>query len=186
MRPYKCSDSSNPYTRGLGIVVMDMQYPFTRNLNIKEFNSQIQAMRKVFQFGMRNDIPLIVVEFEGYGPTISDISWSLKHFPNKRKTSKRNPDMFTVPELRSLLYEVDISELCMTGIYAGRCVLESAISATNLGLNVMTASDLISGQPGQIKRKVAALEWFSSNGKLFQNTDNLLESVEYSPLYTVA
>lgn len=157
----------------IAVLLIDMQNVFVDHLRVgakeKIIPKQIEVIRKCKE----NDIPLYVIvldnpnfpkEIMSLNMQISD---ELENIPNKILITKNKDNAFAGTNLDELLFDQRITHLLLMGVNAQGCVLDTAKTAIEKGFKIITASDLIAGQPTDAEDDCAP--WFEENGLLFKN-----------------
>lgn len=88
-----------------------------------------------------SDTPIILVEYEGYGPMDKDIALALQSYEHLSVITKITDGVFdeytlSRQKLDALLEDQDISHLVFSGINGSACICDSVNGALELGYNV--------------------------------------------------
>jgi nicotinamidase-related amidase len=135
-------------TSKLGIFIIDMQKPFLNDIVEEERKKIILAQQEILEICKRKDYPVIIFEYTEQGRTIPELMKQIKSVPRHQFLKKSHADGFTDnPLLERNLRKQGIENLCVGGVYADCCVLETIKGATQRGLRVITSEELISTVP---------------------------------------
>lgn len=125
------------------LVIIDMQAPFLNcGYNARKKKSLILAQRSMIKLYRENNLPVITIEFDGYGPTIYDIREEFEQVEKKAIVVKEDDSGFSHMYLEQVLKEWNIEHLILSGVNAKACVAETAQDAKTKGYKFSTA-DLI-------------------------------------------
>lgn len=131
-----------------GIVVVDMQKEFLSTHNPDWVERMVRAQRGVLKTASELDYPIILVEYGGYGETISEITSMARMAPRHRIVKKNTSDGFNTTNLRESLREFGVECIGFMGVYATACVQATANTANNLGIDFIVSDMLMSDSVG--------------------------------------
>ena len=149
---------------GLAVILIDMQRSFIKNLNKKEKNHIILNQILMIRWCAQRDIPIIVLEYEGYEKTINILTKELQKVKNLTIIKKSHDDGFLNTELDDVLKKIGTKNLFLMGINAGACVIRTAQGAIKKGYFIITSDDVINGNRDN-------LSWYERNGVLISLVD---------------
>ncbi len=164
--------------RGTGVILIDMQRDFVSYS--EETKRQLQAQERLLKYSARYDIPVVVLEYVGYGQTLDLLMRTLKKVPRRQFIGKADDDGFTNSKLVRTLRAWSICNLCLTGVNASACVKETAKGAISVGFSIETADDLIVDPSDWNQGKSAW--WFASEGKWHASHQDLINFYEYGQI----
>lgn len=171
-------------TSKLGIVLVDMQPFYLKNIKEKDQRKLIRNQINFLENCANQNLPLLI--FEGQGPvyspryegTIPELSQIIKKFEKTRTFEKRLNDGFSnYPLVNAQLKEWEVNSVFLTGINALACVRESAYGAKQLGYEVLTSKDLIGDMSGR-KAITLTKKWFKENGKFYRTYEKILKNLK--------
>jgi len=154
-------------TGKIAVVLIDMQVRFVPNVREDRKPSLIDSQKKILAYCAEHDVPVCIVEFAGYGETISDLHEILKKIPRTKIVEKYEDDAFSNPELKQTLSTWGVNTLLLMGINADYCVKKTAASAIQNKFRILTAPSLISGQRKHSKDD--SIEWYAANGTVVED-----------------
>jgi|SRR3989344_1041311 len=127
----------------VGIILVDMQEGFTRN--IRDLDTLIESQVKVIWWCAKLDFPLAVLEKEPetYQQTIPYLNGSISEIPRHKKFRKKKMNGFHNRGLEKILRAWKVREVFLMGVYASQCVYSTAKGAKSRGFGVHTSGDVI-------------------------------------------
>jgi len=150
----------------LGLLVMDMQpgllFPENHSNNeggilaideardSVERSRQIRNITEVLKAGVQLQIPAVFVEYDGYGPTIDELTniYATQNGSRSFLVHKDRANSFEKTNLQAVLEGLDLAFLVMMGLNTSSCVLRTMWSARSLRFAVVTSMDLLSNPIG--------------------------------------
>lgn len=168
---------SPPPTDGVAVLLIDMQVLFLQDLHPWIRARLIRSQLKVLKECAKKDIPVVCLEYEGYGPTHPSLLEALEKVPRTEFIRKDCNSGFRRTNLEQILKERFMSTtLVLMGVNASFCVLETAISARRKGFKLATAKDLIDNATYHFWL-FCHHRWFRKNGQLYGGSGALLQRV---------
>lgn len=149
------------------VILIDMQAGFLECISHRTQKKLIKNQVQVLEYCRLNSIPLIILEYEGYGRTHKKLMRKAKKIPKCIIIQKCLNNGFTNPGLEKCLLELRIKTVLLMGINADYCVKSTGLSAIHHGFRIVTANSLIAGMPSHSKDNSA--EWYQCNG-IFADT----------------
>ena len=120
-------------TKNTVVVLIDMQQAFLGLFGFifcRSFlNRQIQLIRKCSQ----NDIPVVVLEYGGYGKTVPRLMKEVRKVPRYTVMQKHDADGFSNERLYHTLEQYKATQLILTGVNKSVCVMCTAQGAIKAG-----------------------------------------------------
>lgn len=139
-------DTSSVKTPSLGVVLIDMQEVFLEELIAGSAEVIIPNQQKVIRICKEMDIPVVVLEYAGWGPTKRELM-ELVHCNRRSEVLEKNDDNgFSHEGLHVVLKTFGVKSVFFMGINATACVLNTARGALEHGYGIVTAHDVISGR----------------------------------------
>lgn len=129
--------------KGLAIVIIDMQDHFIGSMSEIRRNNLIDRQLEILQECIDQDLPVVVLEYDGSGPTTSRLKAKLSQVPRLETIVKYLDDGFYGTNLDQVLKNLGVESILLTGVNASVCVRKTASSAVNIGYNVITGKHLI-------------------------------------------
>jgi isochorismate hydrolase len=172
---------SNTPLENFAVLLIDMQKYFLEDVRNGEKEKLIESQIKLSNQCKEKDIPLVVLEFvekefdERETATIYCLNEFLQKVPRYVNLKKQTQDGFTNSRLEMQLREWNVNNLCLTGIYANACVMQTAFGALDRGFKIHTSKDLIA-DPKFIDRTKSE-EWYSENGSLYKTHEELISAI---------
>lgn len=153
------------------IVLIDMQTMFLTDTK----KSIIPNQTEILKFYSKQNIPLIIIESNGYGATHYLLEQEIVKFKKYlvRRFSKCENDGFSNQQLHKHLQQNSINNLLLTGINGCACVFDTALSARAHGYTIMTSKDLLHGFCSEACAN-ARFKWYSEKGILQNSYKELL------------
>ena len=146
------------------VVLVDMQPNFVKAVRHGRAAVIIEHQRQILRKCAREDIPVIVLEYENEGSTIKELTDALQYVPRSVVISKSRNSGFTNPELETQLQKFKTEAILFMGINAAACVKVTAEHAIDCGFEIMTSVDLIAGQYDHPRDD--AIDWYRRNGRV--------------------
>ena len=162
-----CSQSKKNYN--LTVLLIDMQ-PRLLSL-VREKEKLIENQIEIIRWCAKEDIPLVVLEFEGAGETIDVLRKEIEKVPRVKTIQKKHDDGFTSQKLEKQLKIFDSKTLLLMGINADYCVKETAIGAMKKGFVIATSNALISGW--RVHSSDNSLPFYKENGIVFPDRHSI-------------
>jgi nicotinamidase-related amidase len=151
-----------PQTHRLAVLLIDMQAKYLadvqREARARVAHTQLRLIGECTQLS----VPLIVVEFKGYGKTVGVLQQPLSSLPH-HLVEKSGPNAFGYTRLGHLLRQLDVTKILLTGVYTGGCILNTAHGAKRDGFAFVTAEDVVAEHKDAIRQ---SLPWLGKNGTL--------------------
>ena len=151
-------------TVGVVAVLIDMQPEFVKNMRDGEREQVITEQCHLIRECVEQDIPLVVLEYGGSGPTIEILAAEISKVKRKVVVTKYDDDGFYTTRLNQVLIEFSAKQLILMGVNASYCVLATAISAVRFGYEIITSRCLIADAKYHSPGKSS--EWYLRNGTL--------------------
>ncbi len=152
---------SHPNT---AVLIVDMQEKCLRKLANSDRSVILSYQKGVLEYCSINNIPVIVLEYQGKGNTIPELKEAVEKVPNRFYLSKSSEDGFTNPILAEKIKECGINHLFLMGVYASACIIWTANGALENGFSVSTSRFAIATRPQYRYRPY--LQWFEGHGRL--------------------
>lgn len=132
----------------IAVLIIDMQQRWLKEIDISERIMLIESSKAIIEYCCTNSIPIIKVEYDGYGKTIPPIENKLKH-TNVIPIQKSCPDAFDGTDLSTILKdELGRNTFFMMGVYASQCISSTGSGGINSGLRAITAGNVIADDIG--------------------------------------
>jgi len=126
-------------------LIIDMQYHFIADNEAKL--ALIPKQIKLIEFCRKNDVPVFLIEYYGYGRTTKSL-FEVAHKIFKEKlylVPKNTWSPFTSTQLDKALKNIKAEYLLVTGINVCACVYDTLAEATDLGFKTLVSHDLMAG-----------------------------------------
>lgn len=165
-----------------GILVVDMQTDFIKDIKEQDIMELITFQQQLFNICLKKDYPVAVLEYKSKGRTIQELLDTIKTIPRHEFFVKECDDGFeNNHSLEVALRNWNLETLCITGINAACCVLNTAIGGIQKGYKVMTSQKLIASSDGQIGVKYAQ-DWFCKSDSFFDRANNRMYYTDHKNL----
>ena len=174
-------------TRGLGVVLIDMQELFVSALAEDTARKIIRAQTRVIGRCADKDIPLAVVEYDGDGPTLKELTEAISRVPRTVTVQKYREGGFDGDiDLDAALRQMQIHKLLLMGIYASQCVKTFGDCARKRGYEIATARPLIANiltdeksnygrsRASEFNLSDRSKLWYSEYGTFFDRVPRLM------------
>jgi len=157
---------------GHAALLIDMQSYFLGYINKKIQEKIIAAQMNVLGFCKDYDIPVLVLEYQGYSETVTELRDLVEQVPRSETKRKSHDNGFTNQDVAPLLHSWDIERVILIGINANACVKSTARGALKNDLKICTAGDIIAHSNPQSYHK--SLDFFRKH-QYFDTHQKLLE-----------
>jgi nicotinamidase-related amidase len=159
----------------MAVLLIDMQDHFVDGLGEREevahlVLSQIAVLRRC----QKENIPVIVLEYDGCGKTIPDLEAELTSIRMVIRVTKSQDSGFSGTKLDDKLRDLGVGTLLLMGINADACVLKTAKDARKLGYVVITNTELIAC-PNQTAASYG--DWYRVNGVFVEKVPETLRAL---------
>ena len=152
----------------VGVVLIDMQRLFTESIEARKRELMISAQGQIVRSCATLDIPLVVLEYDGYGQTIRPLADEITKVPSTILLIKTFDDGFMGTRLHEVLQGLGVKSLVLMGINASYCVLSTASSAIGLGYKIFVPKSTIA-DIGMHSETARSIRWYQANGTLFHH-----------------
>ncbi len=134
------------------LVIIDMQEPFVTRGGNAELPDNIRKVREIterqlelIRVAREQNIPIIFLEYENFGPTNSQLREAVNGYGNTRTFQKTTDGMLDswnshLGELSDYLQNQEIGNLIITGANGGACVSMSIYGSLRNNYNVIAYS----------------------------------------------
>lgn len=157
---------------GLVVILVDMQEYFLQNIDLLKRAKIINEQIKVIWFCIKNNIPIVVLEYRRCGPTINQLLSEIKKVPINKFVLKDYDNGFDETGLEEILNDLGGKNLLFMGVNANVCVRLTAEGALIRNFKIISSDDLITGP----KHQNDHTEWYIKNGVYFNSTEELLKT----------
>ncbi|MFH2028301.1 MAG: isochorismatase family protein [Nanoarchaeota archaeon] len=158
----------------LAIILMDMQEPFL--YYTKDSKTVIQNQLETLDYAKKNNIPVIMIEYEGNGPTVRPLREKLAELSNVYRITKSKDNAFHDTKLEQQLKQQGIQTLYFMGGKFPYCLFRTANYALKKGFNIISSEDVIFGNVMD-ECNYATANWFSHYGIYKENHQQLLPMI---------
>lgn len=124
-------------------LLIDMQEEFVTGLLNIVREEVIEAQCRFIERCTEADIPLVTLEYAGYGYTVPALQEKIQHVRRKWTVFKHENSGFRSPELHQILTALKVRRLVLMGMNASFCVLHTAEGAIAHGYRVLTSGRLV-------------------------------------------
>jgi len=156
----KCQGDNLVRKDGFVVILIDMQKLFIKQLKKSEESLIIVNQILMIRWCVKNNIPIVVLEYKGVGETINILAKELKGVRNLTKIIKPHNNGFSNTELDDMLINMGARNLFFMGINASVCVKSTAKGAIEKGYSIMTSENVISEERDGDK----SIPWYIKNG----------------------
>jgi nicotinamidase-related amidase len=151
----------------LAVVLVDMQTGFLDGTPVEYLEQLLTSQTAILRWCGEHDVPVIVLEYGGNGPTIRVLEEVLTSVPRVTRITKWGNDGFRGTALHERLTTLGIKSLVFMGVNASYCVWDTSRFATHLGYTVLTAETLTMDTFECLNSRLdEALDWYLENGTL--------------------
>lgn len=171
-------------TKGVktAIVVVDMQDVFLRKLNAGVRRELISNQIRLFDFAVRKQLPVIILEYSDKGLTRGQTI-------NQIRESIYNQELFTVvknsnsgfreTDLDAKLKENNIGKLIIVGVNANGCVQDTVMGAISRNYAVITTKGLIANSyTNDMNLSPRNEAWYKKNVEFHDSVDELITKID--------
>ena len=131
----------------LVVLLIDMQDGFCGEMQSPRRQKLVSAQKRILYQCAVKGAPLIVIEYEGCGETIEELSEPISKVRNKVRILKSTDNAFSGYSHDSILGKtlksIKARTLLLMGVNMSGCVLDTAQSAVRFGYGVETSRNLI-------------------------------------------
>ena len=163
------------------IILIDMQEEFITNENTREARNLIEKQKELLEWGILNDLSLLVFEYDQAGETLRQLRRYIEMFEQYAYVTKYLDGGFHHFTLNRsnpvmLLRSWGISKLILTGVNGPYCVQKTGQGALNNYFKVFTSADLVANMsPGEEHFPDCSWWPIDENGFYgFKNLDELM------------
>jgi len=147
----------------LVVLLIDMQDRFFNLLEQDTRDELVAQQIRVIRTCAQQDIPLVVIEYQGFGTTIESLACEITQVPRTLTITKKGSDGFIGTKLHKALRRLGAKKLALMGMNASCCVRDTAESAVSRKYEILTADDVIAYEAGGKGRKKSR-QWYEANG----------------------
>ncbi len=160
-------------TSDIAVLVVDMQDTFLGKS--KEKRALIPLHKELLRSCMKHEIPVIIVEYDGEAPTVSELQDELNKFRNSlvHTIKKTSNDAFAGTSLQLYLKHLGVKRLLIIGVNGDACVYTTSITAVSYGFEVIIFQDLIAGFEVSHPFYTQTCLWYLNNTTYFTDTNVL-------------
>ena len=144
----------------LVVILIDMQHLFIKNLKRKNRKRIIANQIFVIRWCVQENIPIVVLEYRGWGETINVLTKELEKVRNMIIITKPYDNGFSYTDLKCILNKRNAKNLFLMGINASACVKRTARGAVEEGFSIITSDDVIDGKHNDDN----SIPWYRENG----------------------
>lgn len=130
----------------VAVLLIDMQEIYLTNVSDEEKKREIPYQLEVLDYCKKNNLPVFVLEFAGFGDTIPILKDKIDSSDKKSYIIKTCRNGFHETSLDEQLKSENIKHLLLMGLYASACVRSTAENALDRGYNILTSKDLIADE----------------------------------------
>ncbi len=156
-----------------GVLIIDMQDFFLKLLPESNKNRLISSQRRVLRTAQMLDMPVALIEFQGFGRSHPDIRSHYRTTKRKTQISKESPSAFSATSLCDWLRAQEVSDLHLMGIWADYCVRDTANDAIAMGFRLSSSRDVLEGMGSYWKENTQEL--FTRNGAYFPHSGEAIK-----------
>jgi nicotinamidase-related amidase len=165
------------------VLLIDMQTLFVRDLRKSLLKRLIIEQKKVVSLCVELGIPLIVLEYSGYGKTVPALVKAFEGIKSAHLLFKSGANGFYSTSLEYLLGSLLVNTVVPIGVNASGCVFSTAREAFNLGYDVLTAKPLMAD--GRLvfttaerrKRRGRVIRWWREKQLRYKTTEELIRAL---------
>lgn len=144
-------------------MMIDMQAHYLEHLPSSRNKRLIDAQMQILEFCAEQDILVFDIGARTLGKTIFPLQKKLLDIPRKYRFFKPEEDAFSHPKLLDRLLDHGITHLCLTGVQASACVLETMKGVVRVGLYGITSENLVGDDGYQTFFNKRAQNFFNYN-----------------------
>ncbi|MBI4993682.1 isochorismatase family protein [Candidatus Wolfebacteria bacterium] len=152
------------------VVIVDMQDEFLIHISDKEERNLIRNQIEIIEYCAKKDIPIITLEYHGFGETTNALKRKLKKVSRVKIVVKFSDNGFVETELENYLRQWNAKTILLTGIFANRCVRSTGQGALGKGFKIATANSLLCELRGDFKD----MWWFNRVGLFGPDISSIL------------
>lgn len=133
---------------GLAVVIIDMQYDFyerEKMYDTPELAALIEHQQRLLSWAVRNDVPVLIYEYEGFGQTDVRLMSLLKNHQHQivtKITDGAFEHSYSADPSNIILKDWKVDTLIVSGIHGRYCVSFTIFGAILNGYGIITSSDL--------------------------------------------
>ena len=176
---------SNTYAfQDTAIVLIDMQDKFferSNNQDTEEVKELVANNKTVLEWGVKNDLPILIFEYDGYGPTTDKLLDVYADHDHKTVIKYRDGGFARETDSRSeaiqFLVNRHVKNLIILGINGPYCVKSTVRGALAAGYEVYTASDIVADVNPHPPTFPDSDWWLTEEA--FHSYENYVELIEF-------
>jgi nicotinamidase-related amidase len=151
--------------KGLVVVVMDMHQHLVAQVQANERAQLVREHLRLVRGCLEHDIPLVVVETTGFGPTLEILNEQVAKVPRHRRINiATGDDGFRGTNLAPLLESFHARIVLLAGLFASEHILYTTRSGVDHGFGMMTSRALIADSAGRETEKT--IRWYRAHAIL--------------------
>ncbi len=156
------------------VLLIDMQDNFI--CDREERQALIPNQVRVIRFCEQNNIPVVIVEYSGFGQTAEELVTAVQNLPlnNIYYVIKPQLNAFAETNLADLLKARKIEYLLIMGVSTCACIYETAFCALQSDYKIITSRDLIEGYWEEYRQKIL---WRGEKGHCYEDYTDLLQDL---------
>ena len=159
-----------------------MQDFFLKHFNPTIRENLIANQIKIIDLCVKNNIPLITLEYKAggalRGKTTSQLQKEITKIHHREIIIKNSNSGFTNTGLDSILQTLKITDLLIMGINANGCVQDTAIGALRKGYTVITSQGIIaSSSRRDLSLSKRNKYWYKEHTLFFETVPELLSHI---------
>ena len=128
--------SWNKSSARCALLLIDMQHKFVRYLPHEVLRNLVREQTLLIRSCEVLNVPVIVVEYCGYGDTIPVLKYKLRNVPRVRVFKKQSNSAFGDRKLIGVLRAYGCNRILVTGINRSACVLKTILAAIHFKFSV--------------------------------------------------
>lgn len=161
-------------------LLIDMQTRFVSKLDKRVRDGLVREQIKVLRFCAEKDLPLFVLEYYGYGPTVVDLKREIEYVGQSCLMFKNRNSGFRGAPLCEVLVDFRVDTVVPMGLNADACIWANASDAHECGFDVLVSESLIANgvtleKTRKQRRNIrAGRRWRRENTGVYRSADELI------------
>ncbi len=173
--------SGNSSHEGIGIVVIDMQDHYLKNVNEQDRDWLFEAQDRLFDIADKHDYPVMLVGYEGAGEISDRTLRGSRRILRRRSIKKTKDSAFYSTNLKSRLNEWGVTRPLLTGLNGPICVFETAKDARKNGFSPITSPWLMEAELFERKDVHKTSHWYQMFTEYHPRAETVYEMLEQKP-----
>ena len=167
------------------LVLIDMQDQFFErndNSDSEEVKTLIENNKEVLLWGVKNELPVLIFEYDGFGPTTETLAHVYQDHQHKTVIKYRDGGFAILSDAKEealkFLKSKGIENLIVMGINGPYCVKSTVLGALENEFEVYTAGDIVA-DVNPNPPTFPDTNWWMTDQSLLHTYENYVEIIDF-------